>query len=170
MNNKLVALGLIMLGSIQMIGDLCEIPLLKGIGQATNASPAPKVFTSQKGYETFSKRFFFNVMDNNGTPKTIEITPKNYQHLKGPYNRRNMYGAAISYAPLLAKYPNTKSMFYSVANFGLCQQTQSILDEMGIEYDKTRPVTLFIQPRHSKQPNQDWTQEFTFYCEVLPHA
>ncbi len=169
MKNKLTALGLIVLGSIQMIGDLTDIPLLKGIGQATNASPAPKVFTSQKGYETFSKRFFFKVVDKNGNTQIIEITPKNYQYLKGPYNRRNMYGAAISYAPVLVKFDKTKPMFYSVAEFGLCQQN-SILDEMGIEYDKSKPITLFMQPRHAIDDNPYWIQEFTFQCEVKSHA
>ncbi len=169
MKNKLTALGLIMLGSIQMIGDVGQIPLLKGIGQATNASPAPKVFTSQKGYETFSKRFFFKVVDNNGNPQLIEITPKNYQHLKGPYNRRNMYGAAISYAPVLVKFENTKPLFKSVAEFGLCNPN-SILDEMGIEYDKTKPITLFFLGRHLGEDNQDWITEFTFECETKTHA
>lgn len=170
MKDNLVALGLIMLGSLQMIGDLCQVPLLKGIGQATNASPAPKVFTSQKGYETFSKRFFFKVMDKHGNLKTVEITPKNYQHLKGPYNRRNMYGAAISYAPVLVKYENTKPLFNSVADFGLCQHNKSILDEMGIEYDRTKSITLFIQPRHALDDNQEWTQTFTFDCKETTHA
>ncbi len=171
MKNKFIALGLIMLGSIQMIGDLANIPILKGIGQATNASPAPKVFTSQKGYETFSKRFFFEVTDKQGERQIIEITPHNYQHLKGPYNRRNMYGATISYAPVLVKNEKTASLFYSVAQYGLCNPNQTILEEMGIEYDKTKPVTLKMQARH---PTIDadfyWKNEFTFDCEAQTYA
>ena len=170
MKDKLLALGLIMLGSIQMMGDLCHLPVLKGIGQATNASPAPKVFTSQQGYETFSKRFFFEVNDKQGNTQMIEITPKNYQHLKGPYNRRNMYGAVISYAPVLVKNDKTKSLFYNVAEYGLCNAKQSILDEMDIEYDKSKAVSLIIQPRQSILEHQHWNNEFIINCEVNTHA
>jgi hypothetical protein len=169
MKDKLIAVALVMLGSIQMIGDVCHVPLLKGIGQATNASPAPKVFTSQNGYETFSKRFFFKVKDKNGNTKIVEITPSNYQHLKGPYNRRNMYGAAISYSPVLVKFSQTKPMFYSVAEYGLCTQN-TILDEMGIEYDKTQPITLMIEPRHVSEKDNNWTQQFTFHCQESKDA
>lgn len=169
MKYKLIAIGLILLGSIQMIGDLCHMPVLKGIGQATNSSPAPKIFTSQQGYETFSKRFFFKVVDQQGNTKIIEIKPNNYQNLKGPYNRRNMYGAAISYAPVLVKFPHTKPMFDSVAEYGLYNQKQSILDEMEIQYDKTKPIVLLIEPRH--QGNHDgWTNQFNFNHKESHHA
>ena len=165
MKLKLIALGLILFGSIQMIGDVCHIPLLKGIGQATNASPAPKVFTSQNGYETFSKRFYFEYKDNAGETRMVEITPKNYQFLRGPYNRRNMYGATISYGPVLVSLDKTKPLFDNVSNYAMCQR-QSILDEMGIAYDKSKPLKLIIKERLPKNDNKKWTKEFTFQCGV----
>lgn len=160
MKNKLIAFALILLGSIQMIGDLANIPVLKGIGQATNASPAPKVFTAQKGYETFSKHFYLN---------GVEITPQNYQHLIGPYNRRNMYGAAISYAPVLASSEKTQAMFYSVAHFGLCN-SPSILDEMQIKKDPSSIITFTIKARNNESEKSTYQQEFTFNCKELPNA
>jgi hypothetical protein len=169
MKDKLIMLGLIILGSLQMIGDLCHTPLIKGIGQATNASPAPKVFTSQNGYETFSKRFFFKIINKQGLEENIEISPTNYQYLAGPYNRRNMYGAAISYSPVLVNSVHTKSMFESVAKYGLCNHGESLLDEMRIDYDKTQPITLFIQPRRFEE-NNHWQQSFTFECKGENYA
>ena len=163
MKYNLIGFLLIGLGCIQMLGDIMHLPIVKGIGQATNASPAPKVFTSQNGYETFSKQFYFKYYDNKGICKEIEITPHNYQHLKGPYNRRNMYGATISYSPVLVNSEITKSLFNSVGYFAVCGE-HSILTEMGIDYDKSKEVILRIKPRHPKQDDKKWQQEFSFYC------
>jgi hypothetical protein len=170
MKDKLIACGLIFLGCIQMIGDLTHLSVLKAIGQASNASPLPKVFTSQHGYETFSKRFYFKVQDKQGKTQQVEITPSNYQYLKGPYNRRNMYGATISYGPVLVRFSRTKPMFESVAAYGLCQSGQTILEEMGIDYDKTKSITLLLQPRHDKDEDNEWVQEFTFSCQEKSDA
>ena len=49
---------LVVLGCTQMIGDIFNLQTVKGFGAATSASPAPKVFTAHKGFETYSSEFF----------------------------------------------------------------------------------------------------------------
>lgn len=86
------AIGLLLVGSSQMVGDVASIPALKGLGAATALAPAPKVFTSVRGFETFSNRF---VLEASG--QQWELSGR----LRGPYNRRNVYGAALAYGPVL---------------------------------------------------------------------
>jgi len=94
---RALAIALVLLGVAQMAGDLSGLTPLKGLATATNASPAPKVFSAVRGLETYSTRFFIEWQD--GT--SIELTPEVYGGLEGPYNRRNVYGAALAYAPVL---------------------------------------------------------------------
>ena len=48
------AVMLTSLGCVQMMGDLTHSKVLKALGAASQASPAPKVFTAHEGFETFS--------------------------------------------------------------------------------------------------------------------
>lgn len=143
---SLYATILIVLGSLQMLVDVCQIPLLKGFGSALHASPAPKVFTTQNGFETFSSQFFIEWQDSTGSHIT-EITHEHYKNFKGHYNRRNVYGALFSYAPLLASNPRTKNMFYSVFNeiaFGKYQ----VLQEIGLPIPRdANSISLVVKPR-----------------------
>lgn len=87
---------LLVLGLSQMAGDLLGILPLKGIAAASGASPAPKVFSAVRGLETYSTRFFVEWQGGKA-----ELTPEVYSRMRGPYNRRNVYGAALAYAPVL---------------------------------------------------------------------
>ena len=48
------------LGFTALVGNLAGLPVVKGLAAATAASPAPKVFTSHDGWETFSAGFEVN--------------------------------------------------------------------------------------------------------------
>ena len=87
---------LVILALAQMTGDVLGIPALKGIAAATGASPAPKVFSAVRGLETYSTRFFIEWDGGRA-----ELTPELYSKMRGPYNRRNVYGAALAYAPVI---------------------------------------------------------------------
>lgn len=98
---NLLAVALLVFGCLQMAGYLTDNPVLRGIGAASAAAPFPKVFSDVDGYETFAASFTLRGLDGNDAPFTLEITPELYSRLAGPYNRRNVYGAALSYAPRL---------------------------------------------------------------------
>src|SRR5580658_637029 len=106
---------LLAIGLLQMVGDLVHVPPLKGFAAATAASPAPKVFSSVRGLETYSTRFFIEWTDIAGTFHSLEITPELYARVRGPYNRRNIYGALLAYGPVLQSDGRTRAMFNSVA-------------------------------------------------------
>jgi hypothetical protein len=103
--NKYAAL-LLVVGSLQMVGDLCGLPALKGLGAATVASPAPRVFSAVSGLETYSTRFFVEWQDAVGKAHSLELTPEVAARIRGPYNRRNVYGAVLAYGPVLAASEN----------------------------------------------------------------
>ena len=96
-----VALILGIIGCTQMVGYITGNVVLRGFGAATTASPLPKVFSDVDGLETFASEFTLRYRDTAGTVRELPITPELYGRLGGPYNRRNVYGAALSYAPRL---------------------------------------------------------------------
>jgi hypothetical protein len=148
------AVGLLVLGLLQIGGDLLEragMPTvgrpLKGIGAATTASPAPKVFSAVRGLETYSTKFYLEWTDHRGHEHSLLLTPEVYGQIRGPYNRRNVYGAVLAYGPVLATDPRTEPMYRSVARFALCGDAP-LLRELGIDPGEVRgPVHVRYEPR-----------------------
>jgi hypothetical protein len=129
---NLCAAILLIVGLLQMSGDLLGWPILKGIGAATAASPAPKVFTSLRGYEAYSTRFYLEWKAQDGIPHSLQIIPENYAKLRGPYNRRNAFGAILAGGPLLITDEKLQPMFQEVSTYALSGDA-IILREMGID-------------------------------------
>lgn len=144
---RVAAAGLLLLGLLQMAGDLFVVPELRGVGAATAASPAPKVFSTVRGLETFSSRFFLEWIDRDGRQRSMEITPELYSKLRGPYNRRNIYGAVLAYGPVLASDPRTLPMFDSVASYALCGRAP-LVRELGVDPSQiVGSVRVRLQPK-----------------------
>jgi hypothetical protein len=130
-------IALLALGLLQMTADLFHLRALKGLAAATAASPAPKVFSSVRGLETYSSRFLVEWTDNSGILHSTEITPERAAGLRGPYNRRNVYGAVLAYGPVMQSDPALRPMFESVSSFALCGDAP-LLRELGIDAKQIR--------------------------------
>lgn len=144
---KTGAVVLIVVGLAQMAGELARSPALKAIAAATGASPAPKVFSAVKGLETYSTRFFLEWHDRTGQPHTVALTPELYSRLRGPYNRRNVYGAVLAYGPVLWTDPRGRPMFDAVARYALCGEAP-LLSELGLDPAAVGGrVRLRLEPR-----------------------
>lgn len=139
-----IAALLIGVGCVQMFGDVVGVPVLKAFGAATGASPAPKVFTAQNGFETYANRFYLEWQDATGDKKTMELTPEVYSNMRGPYNRRNAYGAVFSYAPVLDSNPLTRPMFRTVLNRSSCG-ARPVIAELGVPPDASRHGVLRVR-------------------------
>lgn len=96
-----LALLVLGLGLLQMVGHFCGSREMRGLGLATGFAPYPKVFCEVDGYEAFAARFELVGKHADGSPWQGEIDPARYARLAGPYNRRNVYGAALAFAPRL---------------------------------------------------------------------
>lgn len=130
-------IALLALGVLQMAADLLHLRALKGAAAATAASPAPKVFSSVHGLETYSSRFYVEWTDQAGTFHSTRISPHNTAGLKGPYNRRNVYGAVLAYGPVLQSDPAARPMFGAVSRYALCGNAP-LLRELGIPVSEIR--------------------------------
>lgn len=167
MNQLLTTTAAVMLtglGCLQMIGDLTHTKVLKALGAASQASPAPKVFTAHEGFETFSSQFYVQWQSHDGLSHSVQLTPENYGRLHGPYNRRNAYGAALSYGPVLAANPLTQPMFASVSRYALCGRGP-VLRELGINTtDIDGAVTVRLVPRDPASAHGHWPLSFVAPC------
>lgn len=95
------AMVLTLVGCAQMLGYLLDSRALRGLGAASMIAPFPKVFSDVDGLETFASEFTLRWRDAAGQAHAMLITPELYTRLGGAYNRRNVYGAALSYGPRL---------------------------------------------------------------------
>ena len=126
------AVAIVGIGLLQMAGEVCGSRTLKGIGAATLASPAPKVFCDVAGLEAFASTFTLVGETRGGVAFETRITPELYARLSGPYNRRNAYGAALSFAPRLPE-----PLWRSVAAHGL-REGGPLRRELGLPHDLAR--------------------------------
>ncbi len=130
--DHVAAAGLLTLGLLQMVGVVLGLPTLTGLGAATAASPAPRMFSMHRRLETFSPRFFIEYTDTSGRQRSVELNRTRYARIRGPYNRRNAYGAALAYGPLLAADPRTEPMFRAVFHHAVCGDAP-LLGELGLD-------------------------------------
>ena len=138
---------LLFLGLAQMAGDVLRLPALKAIAAATAASPAPKVFSAVRGLETYSTRFSLEWEDRAGDRQLLRLTPEVNARLRGPYNRRNVFGAVLAYGPVLVSFAPTRAMFDSVARYALCGEAP-ILRELGLDPESVSGrVRVHLDPR-----------------------
>lgn len=106
---------LLAVGLLQSFGHLTGLKAVKGLGAALACSPLPLVFTEVRGVETFASAFTLEYRNGDDTLRTLPIGPREYGRLGGPYNWRNVYGAAISYGPILPE-----PLWKAVLHQGFC--------------------------------------------------
>jgi sterol desaturase/sphingolipid hydroxylase (fatty acid hydroxylase superfamily) len=136
------AWALLLLGLAQMFGDLAGLPGLKALAGASAASPAPKVFCAVRGYETISTKVRLEVLKDG----RWEAAPfLEAGRLKCPYNRRNVYGAALAYAPVME--PGLRR---AVWRHGLCGEAR-LLDEAGLQAYKGFEKRLVYTQRDGRE-------------------
>ncbi len=152
---NIATLALIVLGVAQMGADVLAAPRLRGLAAATGASPAPKVFSAARGLETYSTDFWISFEDSVGHPQRIQLTPERYAELRGPYNRRNAYGAVLAYGPILRDDPRTREMFESVSRYALCGAAP-LLQELGLDpTPDPHTIRIELDPRPGTHPEVD---------------
>lgn len=120
--------------TVKVMANVFGFERLGAVAAVTNVAPAMKVFTAHKGYETYSSVFEIAINYADGETVTRKLNPGNYSGLKGPYNRRNVYGALIAYGPVLVSDPRTHDMWNTMADRAFCGE-RSVLAELGFTND-----------------------------------
>lgn len=124
------AIILCFFATVKVLADVLGFERLSALAAVTSVAPAMKVFTAHKGYETYSSVFELVINLTDGQTVTNKLTPGNYSGLKGPYNRRNVYGALIAYGPVLVSNPKTRAMWKAMTRNAFCG-TPNVFSEMG---------------------------------------
>ncbi len=151
MRARVIGAALLGLGLLQMGADALGLDALRGLANATAASPAPKVFTAVAGSEPFSTGFSIHWIDRDGRARSLALTPERYARLRGPYNRRNTYGAVVAAGPVLIERDATRDAFHAVSRHALCGPAP-LLRELGIDpASVASPITL----RYAGRPDAD---------------
>lgn len=154
---------LISLGSSQMLGDVLGAPRLKALAAATQVAPAMKVFTAHQGYETHAARFTLRWQDDAGAMFSLVLDPKTYRGVDGPYNRRNVYGAALAYGPVLRSDPRTRALQESVMRYAFCTPG-ALREELGIPHH-ARKFSLDVAPTRA-DGRRDLELTFSVDCDA----
>lgn len=163
MSPRAAALLLGALGCIRMLADLAGLAPVAAVAAASGAAPAPKVFTSAQGLETFSSRFFVEWETADGETHAVELGPERYARLAGPYNRRNVYGAAFAYGPVLAADPRTHPLLDGVLHAVSCGDAP-LLTELGIETPgRVGAPRIRVVPR-VRPPAARWPERLEAPC------
>jgi hypothetical protein len=143
---NIIAGALLLVGLTQMIGDLTGNRILKGVGAATAIAPCPKVFCDMDGLEPFASSFTITMQDPDVI--SVPITPNLYSRFRGPYNRRNVYGAAIAAAPRLPEAMRQSVFDYAFGPDGPLRK------ELGLTENSR--VTLTVHS-NTRGRNDTWT-------------
>ncbi len=146
------AISILCLGSLQFVGYSLDNQSLRGIGAAIGFAPYTKVFSDVDGFETFAADFTLSYTLSDGSEVIQAVTPEFYQQFKGCYNRRNVYGAALSYAPRLPE-----EMWQSVFCYGF---NGPLREELTIP-EGAHTLTIHIVSR-TQGRNDSW--RFTPQC------
>lgn len=135
---------LVAVGLFQMTGDLLHLPFLKKAGAASGASPAPKVFCAIDGYEAYATRFLLEWEDDDGATQSLPISAETVGRLRGPYNRRNVYGAALAYGPVLPERLSRPTLHYGLTG------DAPVLREIGLQRDGMNDVRVRYESLREK--------------------
>ncbi len=161
MKSVVIYIVLIGIACLQMVGDVIGNRTIKGIGAATAMAPAPKVFTAHEGFETYSSRFFVDWQIGDEA-HSLELTPSSYRNIGGPYNRRNAYGAALAYGPVLNANQATQPMLNAVMNYAMCNPG-TIRTELAIPA-QTDQLQVRLDPIDPASRDSRWQLTYDVDC------
>jgi hypothetical protein len=91
------------------------------------ASPLPLAFSDCGSLRNFVDRFRLEFVSSDGTRMQGDADAAIYARLPGPYERRVIYGAAVSLAPVVSS-----PLFRAILRHGFCDRGP-IATEMGFE-------------------------------------
>jgi hypothetical protein len=96
---KIRAFFLLVIGTLQMMGEVFNSALFQNVAFASGASLAPKVFSGRMGIEGFASVYFLEWKTKDGQEHSLRVDHKVLEKLNGPQARRNIYTAAFPASP-----------------------------------------------------------------------
>ncbi len=121
---NLLALSILPLASLAMLGEIIQLPKLKALGLASGIAPFTKVFCTAndqatgESYESFNLQFQIHYTSADQLDHTLTLSPTESEKIHGPYNRRNVYGATLAYAPAMTAAQRDQFIHYALVHPG----------------------------------------------------
>jgi hypothetical protein len=145
MTHRSAALALLVVGLLQMTGQLTGIAILRDLGAATGASPAPHLLAAVDGFEAYAAQFF---LECTREPAALaQLSPGLAKQLRGARERRNTLLAVLTTGPVLAGNFSTLPIFLAAASSTLCPGSAP-LRELGVQLPAACGVPrLRVEPR-----------------------
>src|SRR6516225_8511830 len=113
MTHRSAALALLVVGLLQMTGQLTGIAILRDLGAATGASPAPHMLAAVDGFEPYAAKFFLECTREPAA--LVQLSPGLPERLCGARERRNALVAVLTTAPVLAGNFSTLPIFLAAS-------------------------------------------------------
>lgn len=150
---------LLITGCISTFGLTINSHTVKYIGFISGSSPLPLVFSAYNGVETFSTEISLHGRFKDGEELNLTMTRELYAKLKGPYNRRNMYGVMFSHGPFFTD-PQLVQMRDEVLKHSMCaipgRKSGHLIKEFGYDQELSHAI-IKIQSK-----TQGWSDKIWF--------
>lgn len=142
--NLLLQFLLVFVGLLSCIGYVLDIQPIRGLGFATVASPLPLVFSHFRGHEAFTNNLTVQLTTRSGVVVEEKVDYRVFSSMAGPYNRRNAYGAVISFGPF---FTTERELLLrdSVLKYGFCHPAP-LLQAYGLT-EALSSAKIFVRPR-----------------------
>jgi hypothetical protein len=121
---------------------------VRGLGFATVASPLPLVFSHFRGEEAFANEIAIRLTTKSGRVIDDKVDYRIFSSMEGPYNRRNAYGAVISFGAYFTGDAE-KALRDSVLHYGFCNPGP-LVRNYGID-EPLSSAEIIIRRRFSKE-------------------
>jgi len=117
--NQARSLGVALLVGVGLANSLAHLTgasWLRTFALATSASPLPRAFSQSQSLAGFSNEFIIELTHADGTVERRTESSELFAGLPGPYERRVIYGAALSFSSVVPRPP-----FTSILRYGFCR-------------------------------------------------
>jgi hypothetical protein len=138
---------LILVGCGAMVADLCGLRSVKGLLTAWGCSVQPRVFSTVDGLETFSSTVVVRLKRRDGEVLETPLTKRLARKLRGPYNRRNVYGAILVYGPVLQQHPQLGPMMDAILEQS-AREGSPLLRDFAVSARDVAEVEVELIPKH----------------------
>ena len=143
------AYALVVLGFMSIIGQICGLRQLKGLGFLSGAAPLPIVFSQSRGLPSYAAQFFVEFPSQSGEPLRTHLDKQQYSKILGPLIRRNAYGSVVALGELFQSTPELIQLRNQVLRYGFCRPGGAYVAEMGLPSPKAsvRLITEYPNPK-----------------------
>jgi hypothetical protein len=123
----LVVSFLVAIGIANSLSDVLGITSLRTFALATVASPLPRAFSQSASLSGFAHELNIELTAADGAVIRRTESPELYAGLPGPYERRVIYGSALSFGPA-----TPQRLFPSTLKYGFCN-SGPLAQRMGLK-------------------------------------